>query len=77
MNHVRFALHLALAGALVAALGLAACGRKGALDPPPGASLEGVPQANLPDLMSDKGKTPPASAAQAPKKTSPLDVLLN
>src|SRR3972149_10996237 len=45
-------LRLALAGALVASLGLAACGRKGPLDPPPGASLEGVPQANMPELMS-------------------------
>ena len=34
-------LRLALIGALVASLGLAACGRKGPLDPPPGASLAG------------------------------------
>ena len=52
-------LRLALIGALVASLGLAACGRKGPLDPPPGASLEGVPQANMPDLMSDKGRVTP------------------
>ena len=64
-----FALRLALAGALVAALGLAACGRKGPLDPPPGASLEGEPQANLPDLMSDKGKTPPAQRRAGAEKT--------
>ena len=31
-------LRLALTGALVASLGLAACGRKGPLDPPPSAS---------------------------------------
>jgi predicted small lipoprotein YifL len=71
---------LALIGALAAALGLAACGRKGPLDPPPGASLAGEPQANLPGLMSSKGQTPPAAnsgAAQAPKKHFPLDVLLN
>lgn len=30
---------LALIGALAASIGLAACGRKGPLDPPPGASL--------------------------------------
>jgi predicted small lipoprotein YifL len=36
---------LALAAALVAALGLAGCGRKGALDPPPGAAAEGPPPA--------------------------------
>jgi len=34
-------LRLALIGALVASLGLAACGRKGPLDPPPGGSLAG------------------------------------
>ena len=41
-------LRLALIGALVASLGLAACGRKGPLDPPPGASLAGE-QANTPN----------------------------
>jgi predicted small lipoprotein YifL len=52
-------LRLALIGALVASLGLAACGRKGPLDPPPGASLEGVPQANKPERMStNRGATP-------------------
>ena len=50
---------LALIGAAIAALGLSACGRKGPLDPPPGASLQGVPQANMPDLMSDKGRVTP------------------
>jgi predicted small lipoprotein YifL len=50
---------LALAGALAASLALAGCGRKGPLDPPPGASLEGVPQANMPELMSNKGNTGP------------------
>jgi len=34
-------LRLALIGTLAASLGLAACGRKGPLDPPPGASLDG------------------------------------
>lgn len=43
---------LALIGVLAAALGLAACGRKGPLDPPPGASLEGVAQPNAPNLMT-------------------------
>ena len=46
---------LALIGVLAAALGLAACGRKGPLDPPPGASLEGVAQPNAPRLISNKG----------------------
>ena len=85
-------LRLALIGLAVASLGLAACGRKGPLDPPPGASLEGEPQANMPDLMSSS-PTPVGSAATAdnpgvgpdgqplapkgPKKRIPLDVLLN
>ncbi len=80
MSRYRPLFRLALIGALAAALGLAACGRKGPLDPPPGASLVGEPQANMPDLMSSKGQTPPAAnsnAAQAPKKHIPLDVLLN
>ncbi|MBO0752477.1 MAG: lipoprotein [Bradyrhizobiaceae bacterium] len=34
---------MALAAALTAALGLAACGRKGPLDPPPSASLPQAP----------------------------------
>ena len=50
---------LALICVLTAALGLAGCGRKGPLDPPPGASIEGVPQANMPGLMSDKGRASP------------------
>lgn len=51
-------LRLALIGTLAVTLGLAGCGRKGPLDPPPGASLEGVPQANMPDLMSNNRGTP-------------------
>ena len=84
---------LLLIGALVASLGLAACGRKGPLDPPPGASLEGQPQANMPDLMRSSGATPIGGQAEngnpgvgpngqplapkGPKKQIPLDVLLN
>ena len=76
-----------LIGALVASLGLAACGRKGPLDPPPGASLEGQPQANMPDLTRSSGATPIGNpevgsngqplAPKGPKKQIPLDVLLN
>jgi predicted small lipoprotein YifL len=53
-------LRLALIGALAASLGLAACGRKGPLDPPPGASLAGEPQAApAPGLVSpNRGPTP-------------------
>jgi predicted small lipoprotein YifL len=84
---------LVLIGTLVASLGLTACGRKGPLDPPPGASLEGVPQANMPELMSGKTATPIGGqtnnanpgvgpdgqplAPKGPNKHIPLDVLLN
>jgi predicted small lipoprotein YifL len=85
-------LRLVLIGALAASLGLAACGRKGPLDPPPGASLAGEPQANRPDLMSSKpapiggraqdgnagvGPDGQPLAPKGPKKQIPLDVLLN
>jgi len=55
-------LRLGLIGALCAALALAACGRKGPLDPPPGASLAGETQPNMPDLMSQKGRAAPIGA---------------
>lgn len=53
---------LALIGAVTAALGLAGCGRKSALDPPPGASMEGQPQPYNPKLM----RGVPAPGATAP-----------
>jgi predicted small lipoprotein YifL len=84
---------LVLIGALAASLGLAACGRKGPLDPPPGASLAGEPQANISDTMNRTNATPIGGQARnghpgidadgqplAPKgakKSIPLDVLLN
>lgn len=51
-------LRLTLIGALSAvfALALTGCGRKGPLDPPPGASLAGETQPNMPGLMSEKGR---------------------
>jgi predicted small lipoprotein YifL len=82
----------ALALVLGLTLGLAGCGRKGPLDPPPGASLDGVPQAQTSE-MSSNGVAPiggatidgnpgvgPDGQPQAPKgpqKRIPLDVLLN
>lgn len=52
-------LRLAAIGVLVASLGLAGCGRKGPLDPPPGAKLDGVTQPDRPDLMSSSGRATP------------------
>ena len=45
-------LRLALIGVALASLGLAACGRKGPLDLPPGASNAGEPQASDPARAS-------------------------
>ena len=86
-------LRLALIGVAVASLGLTACGRKGPLDAPPGASLAGEPQAHMPGLMSTPTSTPIGGEAKegfagvdssgrpvappGPKKKIPLDVLLN
>jgi predicted small lipoprotein YifL len=72
---------LALVTAMMAALGLAACGRKGPLDPPPSAGLT-TPQssASRPSLGEEtNGFTPPpaddraraASAAPASATASP------
>jgi predicted small lipoprotein YifL len=55
---------IAAVGALVAALGLSACGRKGPLDPPPSAAShsaqaapapDGVPQSGLPNRQPGVG----------------------
>ena len=84
----RIFLRLALIGALAASLGLAACGRKGPLDPPPAASLAGE-QANAPGAAGSNRQAQPqqegagitsageAVAPKGPHKQIPLDVLLN
>ncbi len=73
-------LRIALIGVLVASIGLSACGRKGTLDPPPGASLAG--QQITPEGVEtrDKPITGPDGKPLAPggaNKRIPLDVLLN
>ena len=86
-------LRLALIGALAASLGLAACGRKGPLDPPPGASLASQPQVQTQDATGTQGPRPTGGQAtdnnagigpngrpvapQGANKRIPLDVLLN
>jgi predicted small lipoprotein YifL len=84
-------LRLALIVALAASLGLAACGRKGPLDPPPGASYAGEPQASAPasnPIMSpiggqakkhDPGVGPDGKPQppKGPQKRIFLDNLLN
>ena len=85
-------LRLALICVLAASLGLAACGRKGPLDAPPGA-LQGQPQGSLPGVTSNSlpaqsvggqptdyptiGPDSRPVAPKGPKKQIPLDVLLN
>ena len=77
----RMLLRLALIGALAAALSLAACGRKGPLDPPPGGSLAGdqaTPiggQSKVDNPGVDANGRP--QAPKGPNKRVPLDVLLN
>jgi predicted small lipoprotein YifL len=66
---------IALAAVLTGALGLAACGRKGPLDPPPSASLtEPPPPAAHPGLGAENYGTPPGApppAAVAPSGPPP------
>ncbi len=80
-------LRLALAAVLATSLGLAACGRKGPLDPPPAASVAGEPQASANrgtpiggearDGNPGVGPDGQPLAPKGPKKSIPLDVLLN
>jgi predicted small lipoprotein YifL len=58
-----------VAGMVVAAVGLAGCGRKGALEPPPGATLKAA-EAPAPDAPPKPDKPffmdPPALAERLP-----------
>jgi predicted small lipoprotein YifL len=79
---------LALIGVALAALTLAGCGRKGPLDPPPGASMasEPTPAPDVPatadPLITPLGQTnenraPRATVPAGPNKRIFLDNLLN
>lgn len=86
-------IRLAAIGVLVATLGLAGCGRKGPLDPPPGASLDGVTQPDMAEMSANSrptaigGETPDGysgvgpdgqpAAPKGPQKRIFLDGLLN
>lgn len=76
-------LRLALIGALAVSLGLAACGRKGPLDPPPGASLDNsaspapIGGSAAPDGSTGIGPDGQPVAGKGERKRIPLDVLLN
>jgi len=76
-SNLRFA-DLAVIGLLVAALGLAGCGRKAGLDPPPAAAAstqDPIAPADAPPVIGPDGKpmAPPANE----KKQFFLDWLLN
>jgi predicted small lipoprotein YifL len=84
----RFA-HLAVIGVLAAAFALAGCGRKGPLDPPPGAVSEKPAQQKSAGFnpISSREKTDgsagfdadgkPVAPANAPAKRLPMDWLLD
>ena len=68
---------IAAVSALVAALGLAGCGRKAGLDPPPGATAADT-SPSRPDLepaIGPDGKV--IAAPQGPKRSTFIDWLLN
>jgi predicted small lipoprotein YifL len=70
---------LAVIGALAAALGLSACGRKGPLDPPPYAAAPNNAQA-APAGTATPGSpvvNPGTSRAPAPNQTFILDGLID
>jgi predicted small lipoprotein YifL len=68
---------IAAIGALVAALGLAGCGRKGGLDPPPGATAAdtSISRPDLEPVIGPDGKV--IAPSQGPKRSTPIDWLLN
>jgi predicted small lipoprotein YifL len=76
LSDLRFA-RIAAIGALVAALGLAGCGRKGPLDPPPGATAAdaSVSRPDLEPVIGPDGKV--IAPSQGPKRSTPIDWLLN
>jgi hypothetical protein len=76
---VNLSIRCALVAAVALALGLGGCGRKGALDPPPGGlanpTVIGAQPAPTPGPDGQVAATP--TAPQPTKKTTPLDWLLN
>jgi predicted small lipoprotein YifL len=69
---------IAAIGAICAALGLAGCGRKGGLDPPPAALAEpaALPAA-APEIGPDGQPIPPPPPPPRGRRTTPIDFLLN
>ena len=79
---VNLSVRCALAATVALALGLGGCGRKGALDPPPGGlaepSVYGTQPAPAPGPDGQVAAAPSTpSAPQPARKSTPLDWLLN
>ncbi len=71
---------IAAIGALVAALGLAGCGRKGGLDPPPGATAidQSVPgQPGAPPQLGPDGQPVTPGEPPPPPRRTPIDFLID
>lgn len=68
---------IAVIGALVAAFGLAGCGRKGGLDAPPGAAAaeQGAAPGGPGTAVAPDGTA--MDPAQAPKRRTPIDWLID
>jgi predicted small lipoprotein YifL len=67
-------LKVAVAGAIVAALALSGCGRKGALEPPPGAAA--TDQRKDPAEVPETGESDQGQKKTAPDKPFALDFLI-
>jgi predicted small lipoprotein YifL len=77
VNSARALSRIAVISALVAALGLAGCGRKGGLDPPPEtAAVVAVPlEGEPPPAIGPDGQPVAPKASQ--RRWTPLDWLVN
>jgi predicted small lipoprotein YifL len=68
---------IAAVGALVAALGLAGCGRKGGLDPPPGAAANGETAGAQPGAEPPPDGQPTVPGQPPPRRRTPIDFLID
>jgi predicted small lipoprotein YifL len=75
---------IAAIGALVCALGLAGCGRKGGLDPPPGAQAVGEPPPGGQSIggpvgtnAAPNGPDGRALPPDVPRRRTPIDFLID
>ena len=68
---------IATIGALVAALGLAGCGRKGGLDPPPGAAAIDQTAAAEPGAPPELGPDGQPVPAPPPRRRTFIDFLID